>query len=209
MQKSLLLLFLMPLWGTAFADTAINYQASEAQIRAGITTPNMAVSGDGKTLVVVDDVRKTLVLLDADLNVLKIHDVKSKDGKASSRVSVVCDAAPRQSFVVALKDLPEVWEVSYNPKAEPIAAGLVHDYQYKEGAFIPAYLNPRRTMLAEPLDNFYFSPNFAQLMGTSHHAAKGQVVNLDVRQKIADFELPAIPHPGCGKPRSDRTFQLQ
>ncbi|MBK8119081.1 MAG: c-type cytochrome [Sulfuritalea sp.] len=169
-----------------------------AEIRAGINTRNVAVSGDGKYLAVANYLPHTLVLLDADLNVLKIHQVVSNDRKESSRVSAVYDAAPRQSFVAALKDVPEVWEISYNPKADDIPIGVIHDYQYKEGAFIPGFLNPRRSFLSEPLDDFFFTRNYAELMGSSRSAGQGQVVNLDVRKKIADLKLPGMPHLGSG-----------
>ncbi|TRZ90723.1 MAG: cytochrome C oxidase Cbb3 [Rhodocyclaceae bacterium] len=169
-----------------------------AEIRAGINTRNLAVSGDGKFLAVANYLPHTLVLLDADLNLLKVLQVWNKDHKESSRVSAVYDAAPRQSFVAALKDVPEVWEISYNPRAEDIPVGMVHDFQYKEGAFIPGFLNPRRSYLSEPLDDFFFTQNYAELMGSSRSAGKGQVVNLDVRKKIADLSLPGMPHLGSG-----------
>ncbi|MCX7167403.1 MAG: c-type cytochrome [Rhodocyclales bacterium] len=169
-----------------------------AEIRAGINTRNVAVSGDGKYLAVANYLPHTLVLLDADLKLLKVHEVWNKDHKESSRVSAVYDAAPRQSFVAALKDVPEVWEVSYNPKADDIPVGMVHDFQYKEGAFIPGFLNPRRSFLTEPLDDFFFTQNYSELMGSSREAGKGQVVNLDVRKKIADLKLPGMPHLGSG-----------
>jgi DNA-binding beta-propeller fold protein YncE len=44
-----------------------------AEIRAGINTRNVAVSGDGKYLAVANYLPHTLVLLDADLNLLKVH----------------------------------------------------------------------------------------------------------------------------------------
>ncbi|MBK8761384.1 MAG: c-type cytochrome [Sulfuritalea sp.] len=169
-----------------------------AEIRAGINTRNVAVSGDGKYLAVANYLPHTLVLLDADLNLLKVHPVVSKDGKESSRVSAVYDAAPRQSFVAALKDVPEVWEISYNPNADDIPIGMVHDFKYKEGSFIPGFLNPRRSFLSEPLDDFFFTQNYSELMGSSREAGKGQVVNLDVRKKIADLKLPGMPHLGSG-----------
>jgi WD40 repeat protein len=128
-----------------------------AEIRAGINTRNVAVSGDGKYLAVANYLPHTLVLLDADLNLLKVHEVWNKDRKESSRVSAVYDAAPRQSFVAALKDVPEVWEISYNPKADDIPVGMIHDFKYKEGSFIPGFLNPRRSFLSEPLDDFFFT----------------------------------------------------
>jgi mono/diheme cytochrome c family protein len=169
-----------------------------AEIRAGINTRNVAVSADGKYLAVANYLPHTLVLLDADLNLLKVLEVWNKDHTESSRVSAVYDAAPRQSFVAALKDVPEVWEVSYNPKAEDIPVGMVHDFQYKEGAFVPGFLNPRRSFLSEPLDDFFFTQNYAELMGSSREAGQGQVVNLDVRKKIADLKLPGMPHLGSG-----------
>ena len=169
-----------------------------AEIRAGINTRNVAVSGDGKYLAVANYLPLTLVLLDADLNLLKVHEVWNKDRKESSRVSAVYDAAPRQSFVAALKDVPEVWEVSYNPKADDIPVGMIHDFKYQEGSFIPGFLNPRRTFLAEPLDDFFFTQDYSELMGSSREAGRGQVVHLDVRKKIADLKLPGLPHLGSG-----------
>ncbi|MFN6960605.1 MAG: cytochrome D1 domain-containing protein, partial [Rhodocyclaceae bacterium] len=168
------------------------------EIRAGINTRNVAVSSDGRFVAVANYLPHTLVLLDADLNPLKVLDVKDKAGKESSRVSAVYDAAPRKSFVAALKDIPEVWEISYDPSAEDIPAGRIHDFQYREGAFIPGFLNPRRTVLDEPLDDFFFTQDYAELMGASRTAGKGQVVNLDARRKIADLDLPGMPHLGSG-----------
>jgi cytochrome c553/DNA-binding beta-propeller fold protein YncE len=168
------------------------------EIRAGINTRNVAVSGDGKYVAVANYLPHTLVLLDADLQVLKVHEVKNKDGSESSRVSAVYDASPRQSFVAALKDVPEVWEISYNPAAEDIPTGVIHDFQYREGEFIKGFLNPRRTFLSEPLDDFFFTQDYSELMGTSREAGKGQVVNLDARKKIADLSLPGMPHLGSG-----------
>jgi DNA-binding beta-propeller fold protein YncE len=169
-----------------------------AEIRAGINTRNVAVSGDGKYVAVANYLPHTLVLLDAELNVLKVHEVKDKNGKESSRVSAVYDASPRKSFVAALKDVPEVWEVSYDPGAEDIPVGMVHDFKYKEGAFIPGFLNPRRSFLSEPLDDFFFTQDYSELMGASREAGKGQVVNLDVRKRIADLRMPGMPHLGSG-----------
>lgn len=169
-----------------------------AEIRAGINTRNVAVSNDGRHVAVANMLPHTIVLLDGDLSLKKLIPVRARDGDQTSRVSAVYDAAPRQSFVAALKDLPEVWEISYDEKAEDIPAGVIHDFKYQEGAFVPGYLNPRRTMLSEALDDFYFSADYSELMGASRDAGKGQVVNLDVRRKVADLDLPGMPHLGSG-----------
>ena len=162
-----------------------------AEVRAGINTRNAAVSADGKYVMVANFLPHALVLLDAELELVKIL-------PTPSRVSAVYDAAPRRSFVAALKDAPEVWEISYDPRAEPIATGLVHDFRMQEGSFVPGFLNPRRSVLSEVLDDFFFTPDFSELMGTSRDGKRGQVVHLDVRRAIATLELTGMPHLGSG-----------
>jgi mono/diheme cytochrome c family protein/DNA-binding beta-propeller fold protein YncE len=168
-----------------------------AEIRAGINTRNVAVSPDGQHVAVANYLPHTLVLLDGELKLLKSIPATDRDGKTSSRVSAVYDAGPRQSFVAALKDVPELWEVSYTRAAEDIPVGKIHDFQYREGAFVPAYLNPRRTQLDEVLDDFFFTQDYSRLMGASREGG-GQVVSLDARKKIADLPLDGMPHLGSG-----------
>jgi DNA-binding beta-propeller fold protein YncE len=162
-----------------------------AEVRAGINTRNAAVSSDGRYVAVANYLPHSVTLFDSDLNFIK-------ELGTGSRVSAVYDAAPRRSFVVALKDLPELWEISYDPKAEDIPAGLVHDFRLKEGAFVPGFLNPRRTRLDDVLDDFFFTPDYRQVVGASRDGKRGQVVHLDVRRAIATLELPGLPHLGSG-----------
>ncbi len=169
-----------------------------AEVRAGINTRNAAVSGDGQYVAVANYLPHTLVILDADLNPVKILEVREEEGKRSSRVSAVYDAAPRKSFVAALKDVKEVWEVSYDRTAPDIPAGYIHDYRYREGAFVPGFLNPRRSIVDDFLDDFFFTQDYKEVMGASQGAGKGQVVNLDVRRSIATLDLPGMPHLGSG-----------
>lgn len=162
-----------------------------AEVRAGINTRNAAVSADGRYVMVANYLPQSLVLLDAELDLVKVL-------PAPSRVSAVYDAAPRRSFIVALKDVPELWEISYDPRAEAIATGLVHDYRMREGSFVPGFLNPRRTRLEEVLDDFFFTPDFRHVVGASRDGQRGQVVNLDVRRTIAAVQLPGLPHLASG-----------
>ena len=83
-----------------------------AEVRAGINLRNIAVSADGRWVMVGNFLPATLVVLDAgDLRPVKVIPVD--DGKgARSRVSAVYTAPPRSSFLVALKDLPQLWEIS-------------------------------------------------------------------------------------------------
>ncbi len=168
-----------------------------AEIRAGINTRNVAASPDGKYVAVANYLPATLVLLDGDLNLLKTIPATDRDGKHSSRVSAVYDATPRQSFIAALKDVGEVWEISYTRAVDDIPIGFIHDYAQREGSFISGYLNPRRTILDEPIDDFFFTQDYSELMGASRSGI-GQVVNLDVRRKVADLPLAGMPHLGSG-----------
>ena len=173
-----------------------------AEVRAGINMRNIAVSGDGRYVMAANYLPHTLALFDADLKLVKTYDARSLDGKNTSRVSAVYDAEPRHSFVVALKDIPELWEISYDPKSPPIYDGFVHDYKMLEGMPKDGFLGVRRTVLDEPLDDFFFSQNYAYALGASRPHAdgspSGQVVNLDVRHKVADLPIQGMPHLGSG-----------
>ena len=173
-----------------------------AEVRAGLNMRNVAVSGDGKWVMAANYLPNSLVLFDADLNLVKTYPATTLDGKTSSRVSAVYDAKPRKSFVVALKDIPELWEISYDPKAEPIFDGLVHDYKMGEAIAKPGFQGVRRTLLDEPLDDFFFDQSYRNVLGATRPRMDGkpsaQVVNLDVRRKVADLPLAGMPHLSSG-----------
>lgn len=169
-----------------------------AEIRAGINTRNLAVSHDGRFVMVGNYLPHTLVLLDArDLSLMKIIPVQDDNGK-SSRVSAVYTAPPRKSFIVALKDLPEVWEIPYNEDAEPIYPGYVHDYKMGEGLAVKGQFGTRRIKLDDYLDDFFFDQKYTHLIGAARNAKNGQVINLIVGRKIADIDLTGLPHLGSG-----------
>lgn len=169
-----------------------------AEIRAGINTRNLAVSGDGRYVLVGNYLPHDLVMLDArDLTPLKIIQVRD-DGGRSSRVSAVYDAPPRGSFIVALKDIPEVWEVFYAEDAEPVYQGLVHDYRYGEAIPEQGPFPVRRIRLEDYLDDFFFDPGYRYLIGAARDAGEGQVVSLIVGRRIARVDLPGLPHLGSG-----------
>ena len=68
-----------------------------AEVRAGINTRNLAVSADGRYVMVANYLPHTLVLLAAeDLTLLRIIEVADEAGEQTSRVSAVYDAAPRR-----------------------------------------------------------------------------------------------------------------
>ena len=170
-----------------------------AEVRAGINTRNLAVSSDGRYVMVANYLPHTLVLLDArDLQLIKVIDVVDEHGK-TSRVSAVYDAPPRNSFVAALKDLTEVWEIPYADNPLPVYNGPMHDYRLGEGVALQSGRFPvRRIMLDDYLDDFFFDQDYRLLIGAARNAKNGQVVHLDIGRKIADLELDGMPHLGSG-----------
>ncbi len=173
-----------------------------AEVRAGLNMRNVAVSGDGRYVMAANYLPRTLALFDADLKLVRNYPATTLDGKTASRVSAVYDAAPRNSFVVAMKDIPELWEISYDPKAEPIHDGYVHDYKMGESISSPGFLGVRRTLLDQPLDDFFFDQRYRHALGATRPRNDGaptaQVVNLDIRRKIAELPIAGMPHLGSG-----------
>ncbi|RMD64896.1 MAG: cytochrome C oxidase Cbb3 [Alphaproteobacteria bacterium] len=172
-----------------------------AEVRAGINTRNLAISHDGRVVAVANYLPHTLVLLDArDLAPLKVIAATDARGRTTSRVSAVYQAAPRQSFVVALKDVPELWEISYAKNPPPAYGGLVHSYEKGMVEAIPTQgtFPIRRIALDEPLDDFFFDPTYRTLIGSARDGGRAVVVHLDVRRAIAEIPLPGLPHLGSG-----------
>lgn len=169
---------------------------TEVEVRAGINTRNLAASHDGRYLMVANYLPHSLVLLDArDLSLLRYIPVTGGSGE-SSRVSAVYTAPPRESFIAALKDIPEVWEISYAD--DPPYYGKVHDYRYEGPPKVMERFPIRRIELDDYLDDFFFDQKYEHLIGAARNAKNGQVVNLLVGRKIAELELTGLPHLGSG-----------
>ncbi|MDH5488502.1 MAG: c-type cytochrome [Rhodospirillaceae bacterium] len=171
-----------------------------AETRVGINLRNIAVSSDGRFVMAANYLPNTLVLMNAkDLSVIKIFDIVDGDGK-SSRASAVYNAPPRESFLIALKDIPEIWEIPYMDNPKPVAKGLVHNYKpgQLEGEFDFGPFPVRRIKLDDYLDDFFFDQEYRTAYGAARNAKMGQVVNLNVGRKVGDLELSSMPHLGSG-----------
>lgn len=157
-----------------------------AEIRAGINTRNVAISFDGKTLAVGNYLPNNIVLLNADdLSLVRIIQAQNSQGK-SSRVSAVYTAPPRKSFIVALKDFTEIWEIPYAETKNKFRA--------------------RKILLEDYLDDFFFSHDYTKVIGASRPAnssgrAKnltGKVIDLDSGKLISNVDVDGMPHLGSG-----------
>ena len=171
------------------------------RIRAGLNSRNIAMSADGKWLAVASYLPETLTILSTDdLSVAKVMEVKGRKG-TPSRVSAVYQAPDRNSFILALKDVPEIWEVATDPDAGPYHDGFVHSHEagMEESLAAEKGLFARRRIdVSAPLDDFFFDPGYHNLIGANRAGETGVVVNLDVGREIASLPLPGMPHLGSG-----------
>jgi len=148
-----------------------------AEVRAGINMRNIALSSDGKWVAAANYLPASLVILSAvDLSPVKQFDVADAGG-TPSRVSAVYQAPDRKSFVAALKDVPEVWEI-------PTTAAP--DFPL------------RRIAVADAIDDFFFDPGYRHLLGASRDGSSAVVVRLEDGATVATLPLPGMPHLGSG-----------
>ncbi len=181
-----------------------------AEVRAGLDLSDVAVSSDGQWVMTASASPKALALFHADLKLARTYPLTTLDGRIESRAVALYDAGPRESFIVVLKDLAELWEISYNVRAEPLYDGLVHDYRMAEGISKPGFLGVRRVPLNAPMEALLFEPGFRSAIGASLTEGSAipltQVVNFDVRRIIAVIPASGVPHlqAGVGFSRSDR-----
>ncbi|RMG42736.1 MAG: cytochrome C oxidase Cbb3, partial [Candidatus Dadabacteria bacterium] len=147
------------------------------RVRAGINIRNIAVSADGKYLAAANYLPHTLAILDAEnFSVLRVLAVKS--GGRSSRVSAVYSAPPRKSFILALKDIKEVWEFPYS--AVKRDRGL------------------RKIKTESFIDDFFFNQSYSELIGASRAEQSALVLDLDSGRELARIKLSGMPHLGAG-----------
>ena len=130
------------------ASTTSGTSQVVAEVRAGLNTRNVAVSGDGRVRRGRPTTCRTRwsCSMRATCACSKSSPARDAGRQADlARVSAVYDAAPRKSFVVALKDIPEVWEIAYDPNAAPIFGGLVHGYETGMEEAIASEAQPSRS----------------------------------------------------------------
>jgi DNA-binding beta-propeller fold protein YncE len=172
-----------------------------AEVRAGINSRNIALSRDGKHIAVANYLPHSLVILSSDdLSVEKIFEARDKKGQ-SSRVSAVYQARPRDSFIAALKDVPEIWEIATDPDAPQVYSGMVHSHEKGMIEALPSsqgLFALRRIEIPEPLDDFFFDPTYRSLVGSAREGKSAVVINLTVGRDIKRLELPGLPHLGSG-----------
>ncbi|MCV6574246.1 MAG: nitrite reductase [Cohaesibacter sp.] len=153
-----------------------------AKIRVGINSRNIAMSADGQHLAVASYLPHNLVVLSTkDLSVEKIFDARAENGN-SSRVSAVYQDPFHGRFIVAFKDIAEVWDIA-SQKAKDGSREL---------------FDLRRISVPEPLDDFFFDQSYTQLMGSARDGKTGMAIDMADGSVLGRIKLPGFPHLGSG-----------
>jgi hypothetical protein len=192
-------------WGLALLVGAASaaLAATAATLAATPAEPGVAASfrqPDGASAFTLATLPGRLQLRDATGQVLRDWPVQDAQG-GRGEVLAAFEAPQRCSFLVVLRGLPELWEISVDPAAEPIFDGLVHDYRMGEGLARPGFMGIRRSRLERPWVAAFFDPRVPWLVGAEapdpHTGAMSAVVlHLDIRRAMARLPLPA-PAPGA------------
>ena len=169
-----------------------------AEVRAGINTRNAAVSADDRYLLVGNYLPRELVLLDArDLSLIKTIPTVGSNGE-SSRVSAVYTAPPRNSFIIALKDVEELWELNYADEPPPgFAANWNHDYRKESGDTDNTPFPIKRRPIEGYLDDFFFDQGYVRVIGSSREGGT-RVFDLDLGRVTHVLDLQGLPHLSSG-----------
>jgi hypothetical protein len=128
------------------------------------------------------------LLEDASGMPLRRWTLQDRRGQRAEGVVVLLHARQRLSFIVVLAGLHELWEISHDPEAEPVFAGLVHDYRMGEGLAEPGYLALRRTPLDAPLSAALLIDGQPWLV--AQQGTDAVLIHLDARRVIA--RVPAV-----------------
>lgn len=167
-----------------------------------------AHSSDGRWTLRADNAAHVLVVSDARTGAIVRRIAVADRRGVRSRVALLLDAPPRASFIALLADVPEAWELPYDPRAEPVYEGLVHDYRMGEGVAASGPLPVRRIVLDTPMTHALFAPDFAHLVGAVA-GGKLHIVNLNVRRRIETIDAGGDPQPARGAVwQRDRTVFL-
>ena len=165
-----------------------------ARVWTGAGGSTMRLSSDGRWLLVATRDPDGLSLLDAGLRLTRTYPLASLDRKTTGRVGTTLVNPVRDSFIVSLHDIKELWEISWNPKAEPIFDGLVHDYRMGEGVASSGFLGVRRTPLDDAMPHALLAPDGLHVVGTTQPTAgkppRTELINLNIRRRIRTLDLP-------------------
>jgi dihydro-heme d1 dehydrogenase len=157
-----------------FFLSACASDVSKTSISSGNEAWHLSVSGKPQLLTVVAKKKNEVFR--------KISVVDSKG--VAAQISCLFEAPTRLSFFAVLPNAQEIWEMSYDPSADPIFPGFVHNYRTGQVEGITVEEQPfarRRLYLGLDHNTLTFSPSHTEVIGYGEDGSI-TVYNLDSRK---------------------------
>lgn len=154
------------------------------QVRVGHDSRGLAISDDGRYIIVGNYIPNSAVILDAaTLEPLKVIETEGEDPDGEfveSRVAITSDVSPElvgPYFIIGLKEAGQVWRIDFSREDFPVdkvkdAGRILHD----------GFLSPdnKRFYLASQTDNWMV------------------VIDVENWRIVEKISTGAAPHPGSG-----------
>lgn len=158
------------------------------EIKLAEKSADMAISHDGRYLIIGNRHPYSIVILDAEtLKPIKFVPIDDGFGAGSS-VSSIQTNSVRETFTIAFDTLLQVWEISYSDNPYPGFSGWEHSYQEESGDLVKSKPFPiRRLILKNPVQRFVYNADRIALVGNNQHGL-AQIVDTDIRRSIHTLE---------------------
>lgn len=155
------------------------------KVRLGMDARGIAISDDGKYLLLGMYIPTQAVIVDADtLEPLKVYSTKNVDsiegGKVDSRICTVNDVSPKKVgpyFVMALKEAGQVWRINYSKPGFPVE---------------------KVTNVGKILHDGFLSQDNKYLFLASQNSNHMAVIDIAKMEIVAKLKTGKKPHPGPG-----------
>jgi mono/diheme cytochrome c family protein len=144
-------------------DYDLDRGAVHARVKVGVNTRNIAISDDGTVLVAANQLPQGVVVLDAGLHPLATLPLPGQP-------SAVYQVPGSQRFMVTLRDLPQLYFISY-PE-----------------------LKLRLVELSEPFEDFIFIPETTRLVASSRKGSRLVLYDFERNEIVATLDAEGLPH---------------
>ena len=145
------------------ADYDLDRGALRTRVKVGVNTRNIAVSDDGRYVAAANQLPQGCVVLDSRLRPLASLPLPGQP-------SAVYQVPRRQAFMVTLRDLPQLYFISY-PE-----------------------LTLRPVELPEPFEDFIFVPGTSRLVASSRKGSQLVLYDFERNEILATLGAEGLPH---------------
>lgn len=154
------------------------------KVRVGLDARGLAISDDGRFVIVGNYIPATAVILDAQtlepLRIIHTIATNPENVQVRSRVAITSDVSPElvgPYFIIGLKEAGQVWRIDWSDPEFPVESVEAVGHILHDG-----FLSPDNT-------RFYIAAQTDNWMG---------VIDVETWELVEQIETGDTPHPGSG-----------